>query len=221
VFEERYCFKADIWSLGCVVFQMATGSPPWKDLGISNPVALYNHVKAQTGPPPMVFPAMDPVEDSLSDLKSLVARCFRQNPDARPSARELLNDPFLQETQYHSDDEKSTLSRGALSAGTPDLWKHLNSPGERNKPSPSCETTSRHRRGGSIGTPASIGLFSPPLPKRRSPQVDMNDWPTWARDYTATTGTKSPKTDNPFDSLQYSNSTAVQSPLRGIPFANS
>ncbi|EGZ29631.1 hypothetical protein PHYSODRAFT_552860 [Phytophthora sojae] len=78
--------KADIWGVGCVLIEMATGRPPWENL--SNPLTAMFHIASATTIPE--FPAH--LSSTALDFLSL---CFDKNPDTRASAAELLRHPFL------------------------------------------------------------------------------------------------------------------------------
>jgi serine/threonine protein kinase len=195
VFEEKYSMKADVWSVGCVAIQMATGSPPWKSLGYSNPVALFSHLKSHTDPPLLEIASKDINSLEFGLLKSLVAKCFKRDPSERPSAKSLQNDPFFSEVHNLSDDDHS-VDRGLFSPASHCSWE-ANSPiTAKRSPAPSR----RLSRSNSVGLRRSP-FMSPPLPKRTgtgpmrsspapftaspapfSPQPDTNDWPTWARE---------------------------------------
>ena len=81
--------KADVWSLGCTVLQMATGQPPWKALNFENISALMFHIAQTNEAPPMP-------DDMSQELRSFLNSCFLRNPIARPSISELLEHPFVQ-----------------------------------------------------------------------------------------------------------------------------
>ena len=193
VFEEKYSVKADVWSVGCVAIQMATGTPPWKARGFSNPVSLFNHLKSHNDPPAIGIPSRDMNDLDFCLFKSFVAKCFKRDPQARPSAKSLQHDPFFSEVHNLSDDELST-SRGLFSPDSRCSWEGLQSPlASVSKLSP---ITWRMSRSSSLG-PRRSPFLSPPLPKRAgprmphspgppalfsSPQPETNEWPTWARD---------------------------------------
>ena len=85
--NEKLDFASDIWSLGCTVIEMATGSPPWgKD--ISNPMAVVMKIACSNE-----FPAF-PTNFSKEGLDFL-DKCFQRDPKKRCTTQELLRHPFI------------------------------------------------------------------------------------------------------------------------------
>ena len=85
VFEEKYDFKADIWSVGCVAFQMATASPPWKRQGFQSQTTLFLHLQKTEGP--LDWPSGVRQTDQES-FEKFVGRCFWWSPQKRPTAHD-------------------------------------------------------------------------------------------------------------------------------------
>lgn len=193
VFEVKYGYESDIWGVGCVAVQMITGLPPWKDLGVDNPVLLYNHIKKNPGPPPIKLSMRSPEETAFT---SLLAKCFRQDPTERPSASELQDEVFFLQRECHDDNltgihSTSIFASPAAAKDTSYAWEHLLSPSTPH----SAVQRRHHHRSNSTGC-MKPPFASPPIPENfvlnipniqhrqtplASPGCDPSEWPSWAR----------------------------------------
>ncbi|KIJ45709.1 hypothetical protein M422DRAFT_207069 [Sphaerobolus stellatus SS14] len=78
----------DIWSLGCVVLEFATGRKPWSNL--DNEWAIMFHIGVATQHPPL------PEPDQLSELGiNFIKQCLNIDAVKRPTALELMNHPWM------------------------------------------------------------------------------------------------------------------------------
>eukprot|EP00746_Dinoflagellata_sp_MGD_P003789 gnl/MRDRNA2_/MRDRNA2_107347_c0_seq1.p1 gnl/MRDRNA2_/MRDRNA2_107347_c0~~gnl/MRDRNA2_/MRDRNA2_107347_c0_seq1.p1 ORF type:complete len:516 (-),score=79.70 gnl/MRDRNA2_/MRDRNA2_107347_c0_seq1:102-1649(-) len=87
---EGYGRKADIWSLGCAIIEMATAERPWGNRAFDNILYAMRHIGFTESIPPIP----DTISTSAHDL---ICCCVRRNGDKRWSALELLQHEFLQE----------------------------------------------------------------------------------------------------------------------------
>lgn len=79
----------DIWSLGCVILEMATGNRPWANL--DNEWAIMYKIAQGSHPH---LPAPDQLSAAGIDF---VARCFEIDPMKRPTAVELLQHEWIED----------------------------------------------------------------------------------------------------------------------------
>ncbi|NWT14685.1 M3K19 kinase, partial [Vireo altiloquus] len=88
--ESGYGRKSDIWSVGCTVFEMATGKPPLASMGR---VAAMFYIGAHRG----LMPAL-PSRFSSAAVE-FVHACLTRDQHERPSALQLLDHPFVKGRQ--------------------------------------------------------------------------------------------------------------------------
>ena len=83
--DQPYNYKSDIWSLGCVLYEMITLHPPFK---AQNMEGLYLKVtKGQYNKIPNQF---------SSDLSNIIQLLLQVDPDKRPSCDLLLKNNIIQ-----------------------------------------------------------------------------------------------------------------------------
>ncbi|CAF0959609.1 unnamed protein product [Rotaria sordida] len=79
--------KADIWSIGCTLYEMATGKPPW--LSEDNFYAVLIIIAQGTKP------SGDLPERCSPEAQNFFRLCLTRDPTLRPSASDLLSHTFL------------------------------------------------------------------------------------------------------------------------------
>lgn len=77
--------RSDIWSLGCLLIELATAAKPWPD--IRDLGHLFSLILNKETPP---------VPDYLSaDARDFIKSCLQHDKNDRPSAQELLGHRFV------------------------------------------------------------------------------------------------------------------------------
>ncbi|XP_074838048.1 uncharacterized protein LOC142004353 [Carettochelys insculpta] len=84
--EKPYNYKADIWSLGITLIEMAEMEPPYHEL---NPMRVLLKI-SKSQPPTLRSP-----KRWSEEFKDFLRRALEKNPEARWSASQLLQHPFV------------------------------------------------------------------------------------------------------------------------------
>ncbi len=81
---EKYTLKSDIWSLGCIIYELCTREPPFN---AKTHFQLVQKIKeGKIAPLPAIY---------SSELFAIIKDCLRVNPDRRPDTAMLLNLPVV------------------------------------------------------------------------------------------------------------------------------
>ena len=144
---EKYDAKADLWSVGAVLFEMSVGKPPFR---------AQNHVdllrKIEKGDDKIRFPDDKRLEEGstpvAADLKALIRRLLKRNPTER-----MNFDDFFREAH--------AVATGGSAIGllTPE---HRRSSGARPQTAPAAQRTASPDARGAFVVTASAAAYAQP-----------------------------------------------------------
>ncbi|XP_050244322.1 serine/threonine-protein kinase ATG1c isoform X2 [Quercus robur] len=98
---QKYDAKADLWSVGAILFQLVTGKTPFTG---NNQIQLLQNIMRSTE---LHFP-LD-ITDLSSDCKDLCQKLLRRNPVERLTFEEFFNHPFLSQKQPAESLRRSSI----------------------------------------------------------------------------------------------------------------
>ena len=86
---EKYDAKADLWSVGTVLYEMVVGRPPFR---ATNHVELLRRI--EKGEDRIRFPEENPISD---DIKRLIRGLLKRNPVERLNFPDFFSNPVIKE----------------------------------------------------------------------------------------------------------------------------
>lgn len=94
----RLSRSADVWSLGCILFQMVYGKTPFYHLTMMKKIQAIVNKSFEIS----FLPTKTPL------VTDVLKNCLQRNPDSRPSIPELLKHPFLVSENLRISIKKTT-----------------------------------------------------------------------------------------------------------------
>lgn len=82
--QDGYGRKADVWSFGCTIIEMATAELPWGANAFDNPMFALRKIAMSDDLP-------DLPKNASTEIRSLVSSCLVRNVEQRPDASTLLS----------------------------------------------------------------------------------------------------------------------------------
>merc|ERR1719446_1940297 len=92
--DAKYGPQCDVWSIGCMTYELLSGTPPFT---AKNAKALFKIIRESKGPP---FPhdTWGPLSDHSVEILSGM---LQNDPRQRPSAREAVHHPWFENASDH------------------------------------------------------------------------------------------------------------------------
>lgn len=112
--DMPYDAKSDMWSLGCVLYEVCALRPPFR---ADDMEALYRKVlRGQYPRIPAIY---------SQDLTDVIASLLQVNPRHRPSVDELIDSPLVKHKQQELQEQLKSVPQGQEVTGISDLLRTI------------------------------------------------------------------------------------------------
>lgn len=81
--KKGHGFEADVWSLGCIVYTLVVGKPPFESSDLKETYRRIRHNE-------FVIPASVP-----NEVRQFITKMLQTEPSKRPSMKQIMDDPYL------------------------------------------------------------------------------------------------------------------------------
>ena len=102
----RYNSKVDIWSIGCIVIELATAKEPWAEKQFESSFAALYFIATKKNEYPYVPPTLSEAGHDFIRL------CLTRDIDQRPTAKQLLDHRFVNEEYEGVEAAERRLAEG-------------------------------------------------------------------------------------------------------------